>query len=76
MIACDIRHEGRRWSGDEALQRFARAPEKIEMVEGKLFWDDDERLAMLGLLLENVGAQAAVRLGDPAVWRQAVARLG
>ncbi len=28
----------------------------------------DERLALLGLLLENVGADAAVKLGDPNVW--------
>ncbi len=75
-IAWDIRREGRRWTGDEALERFGLTPEKIEMVDGKLFWDDEERLAILGLLLENVGAEAAVKLGDPAVWRQAVARLG
>ena len=37
--------------------------------------DEDQRLAMLGLLLENVGADAAVGLGNPAVWREAVARV-
>ena len=47
-------------------------PEKLEVMDGKLLWDDDERLALLGLLLENVGADRAVRLGDPAVWRAAV----
>jgi hypothetical protein len=57
------------------LERWSRTPEKIELVEGKLFWDDEERLAMLGLLLENLGADAAVRLGDPVVWRQAVMAL-
>jgi len=36
---------------------------------------DQERLLMLGLLLENVGVDAAVRLGDPAVWRAAIAEL-
>jgi len=30
---------------------------------------------MLGLLLENVGVNAAVRLGDPQMWRDAVAEL-
>ena len=74
-IAWDIRPEGRSWTRGEALERFGRAPEKIEMIEGKLFWDDEQRLAMLGLLLENVGADAAVTLGDPAVWREAVAKL-
>jgi hypothetical protein len=27
---------------------------------------------MLALLLENVGMDAAVRLGDPALWKQAI----
>jgi len=71
----DIRREGHAWTRDNALERFYRAPEKIEMAEGKLFWDDERRLTMLALLLENVGVDAAVRLGDPAVWRAAVADL-
>ncbi len=45
------------------------------MGSGKLFWDDRERLRMLGLLLENCGAEAAVRMSNPDVWRAAVARL-
>ena len=57
------------------MDRYALTPEKIEMINGKLFGSDDERLALLALLLENVGADQAVRLGDPAVWRAAVAAL-
>jgi hypothetical protein len=72
MADWDIRREGRAWAESEALERYSRAPEKIEMVDGKLFWDEDERLTMLGLLLENLGADAAVRLGRPEVWQQAV----
>jgi len=71
----DIRAEGRAWTRDEAMGRYELTPEKIEMIEGKLLWDDEQRLLLLGLLLENVGADAAVRLGDPNVWRTAVARL-
>jgi hypothetical protein len=70
----DIRREGRAWS-TEAQARWALTPEKLEMYRGKLLWDDEQRLLLLGLLLENVGADAAVRLGDPAVWRTAVADL-
>ena len=70
----DIRRDGRAW-GAEARQRFQLTPEKFEMYRGKLFWSDEERLLLLGLLLENVGADAAVRIGDPAVWREAVAAL-
>lgn len=57
------------------MRRWELTPEKIEMVKGKLFNDDEARQMMLGLLLENVGVDAAVRLGDPQVWRAAVAAL-
>ena len=70
--AWDIRREGRAWKDEEAWQRYDLTPEKLEMIHGKLLWDDDERVKLLGLLLENVGADRAVRLGDPAVWRAAV----
>lgn len=70
----DIRREGRAWK-QEAMDRCALAPEKIEPINGKRFWRDDVRLALLALLLENVGADQVVRLGNPAVWRAAVAAL-
>jgi hypothetical protein len=71
----DIQAEGRAWRS-EAMDRYALTPEKLEMIGGKLLYDDEERLTLLALLLENVGADAAVRLGDPGVWRAAVAKLG
>jgi hypothetical protein len=74
MTNWDIRAEGRAWR-DEAMDRYARAPEKLEMIDGKLLHDDEERLTLLALLLENIGADAAVRLGDPVVWRAAIAKL-
>ena len=43
------------------------------MYQGRLFWDDEQRLLLLGLLLENVGVDRAIRLGDPSVWRAAIA---
>ena len=71
----DIRNEDRGWGKDEARARFVLTPEKIEMVEGKLLSTDDDRETLLALLLENVGADRPVRLGDPEVWRAAVAKL-
>jgi hypothetical protein len=46
------------------------------MVHGKLLNSDEDREVLLGLLLENVGADRAVRIGVPEVWRAAVAKLG
>lgn len=74
MTTWDIRRDGRAW-GDEAKSRYAMTPEKTEMIDGRLYWTDEERLTMLALLLENVGADQAVRLGSANVWRAAVAAL-
>ncbi|MFZ1105885.1 MAG: hypothetical protein WAN86_24000 [Hyphomicrobiaceae bacterium] len=71
----DIRSEGRAWRGDEAWDRYQLTPEKFEMIDGKLLWSDEDRETLLALLLENVGADRAVQLGDPEVWRAAVAKL-
>jgi len=70
-IKWDIRRAGRAWRGDEAHERYNRTPEKFEMVEGRLFWTDEERVTLLALLLENVGVDRAVRLGDSEVWKAA-----
>ena len=69
----DIQRLGRKWSRTEIKQKYHElCPEKIELIEGKMFWTDEQRLNMLGLLLENVGMDAAVSLGDPALWKQAI----
>jgi hypothetical protein len=43
---------------------------------GKLYRSEADRITMLGLmvglLIENCGADAAVRIGNPEVWREAV----
>jgi hypothetical protein len=71
----DIRNEGRAWGKGEAWERYILKPEKIELVRGKLLSRDEDRELLLGLLLENVGADRAVQLGDSEVWRSAVAKL-
>ena len=71
MVAWDIHRErarlGRR--GDEPLRDDA---EKTEMLGGKLYRTEEERLTMLALLLENVGADKAVHIGNPDTWRAAL----
>jgi hypothetical protein len=74
-VRWDIRRKDRAWNDNEAEDRYFSAPEKMGMVDGKLYEDDEQRLHMLALLLENVGADAAIRLGDPQVWRVAIAEL-
>ncbi len=74
-VTWDIRREGRAWRGEEVWQRYQLTPEKMELIEGKLFWTEEDRLLMLGLLLENVGIDKAIRLGDPEIWKAAIAEL-
>jgi hypothetical protein len=75
-VTWDIRREGRAWDESEAMDRYELTPEKFEMVDGKLFWSERDRQVLLALLLENVGADVAVRLGNFDVWRAAVRELG
>ena len=70
----NIRREGRAWSGAEFDKRIYQAPRKIEFVGG-IFTNERERLTVLAMLLENVGIDVAVRLGNPADWKAAIAEL-
>ncbi len=57
------------------MQRYDFLPAQVVMVRGKLLWSEEDRIILLAALLENVGALKAVQLGDPHVWRTAVARM-
>ena len=70
----DIRREGRKWTREEFERRAYQAPEKIEFAGG-IFTSDEERTIVLAMLLENLGIDRAVRLGNPADWKAAVAEL-
>jgi hypothetical protein len=74
-ITWDIRREGRGWHGDEFEKSFWAMPEKMEATDGKIYYDEEDRLKVLGALLENIGIDRVLRFGDPALWRQAVADL-
>ena len=73
----DISLEGRSrpWTVEELRTRLHGFPEKLELIGGRLYASEEELLALLGFLLEEVGAARAVRLGDPDVWRRALAEL-
>jgi hypothetical protein len=69
----NVQRQGRKWSREEVEQKYHKLlPGEDELIEGRMFWTDEQRLTMLALLLENVGMDAAVRLGDPALWKQAI----
>ena len=69
-----IEREGREWKGEEFDKRIYQAPEKIEYVGG-IFVDEGERLTVLAMLLENLGIDKAVQLGNLEDWKAAIAEL-
>jgi hypothetical protein len=70
----DIHREGRKWTREEFDRRIYQAPEKIEFVGG-IFSSERQRLTVLGMLLENLGIDKAVRFGKLEDWKAAIADL-
>ena len=70
----DIHREGRVWSHEEFNRRIYQAPEKIEYTGG-IFTYEDERLTVLAMLLENLGIDKAVQLGNLEDWKAAIKEL-
>ena len=73
-VPWDIRRESRAWDKPEIEIKYFRCLQEIkEMTEGKLYWCDATRMVMLGLRLENLRIDKAIRLGDLELWEQALA---
>ena len=68
-----IERQHRVWTADEFRERYDFFPERLEVVDGKMLIGLNDRINLLGFLLENLGTDAAVRLGSVEVWEQAVA---
>jgi len=49
-------------------------PEKFEASHNKLFWNDEQRLHVLGMLLEAVGLKRALELCPPESVQSALRR--
>src|SRR5690349_7716300 len=56
----EIGLEGKRWNVDRFLALDTVLPEKMELIDGKLFWGQRHRLGMLAAMLEQVGLIEAV----------------
>ena len=64
----DIRREGQLIT----VERLDPLPEKLELIDGQLYWSNEDRLTMLACLLENVGIDAVLRLAPIERWREAL----
>jgi hypothetical protein len=73
-IKWDIRREARRWTNEEFNERTFQAPDKIEYADG-IFGSERQRLIVLGMLLENLGIDRAIRFGNLEDWKAAIADL-
>jgi hypothetical protein len=71
----DIGLEGRRWTVTRFHELDNVLPEKFELIDGKLFWTERERLGMLAAMLEQLGLEKAVTLAPKALWLEALAKL-
>ncbi len=70
----DIRRDGRPWLHELAVRRVYKVPEEIEFVDG-IFASEQERLIVLGMLMESLGIDRVVRLGKLEDWKAAIADL-
>jgi hypothetical protein len=62
------------WSHEEFERRIYQAPEKIEFTGG-IFTYEEDRLTVLAMLLENLGIDKAVQLGNPEDWKAAISEI-
>jgi hypothetical protein len=68
-----IHQQGRAWTAEEVQERLRRLGAcRLEVHSGRLFVDEFQRRMLLGMLLENVGLDAALELAGPGLWRQAL----
>jgi hypothetical protein len=66
--------EGRLWTVDRLYELETVLPEKMELIEGKLFGAERWRLGMLSAMLEQVGLVEAVKLAPKELWLEALRR--
>jgi hypothetical protein len=71
----DIGLEGRLWTVTRFHELDNVLPEKFELIDGKLFWSERERIGMLAAMLEQMGLAKAVTLAPKALWLEALATL-
>jgi hypothetical protein len=68
----EIGLEGHLWDVNRYYALDTVLPEKMELIEGKLFGTERWRLGMLGAMLEQVGLVEAVKLAPRELWLEAL----
>lgn len=63
---------GALWTVDDYYALDTMLPEKMELIDGKLFGTERERVGMLAAMLEQTGLVAAVRLVPKELWLEAL----
>lgn len=64
---------GRHWTAEGTAQLRDELSGSVETLNDMLCIDDEQRLLLLGALLELVGTDRAVRLGPLRAWKVAIA---
>ena len=67
-ITFEIGREGRSWRSDKFEKAYFAMPEKLENIDGKVYWSDEQLFKVLRALLGNVGIDRALRLCDSRLW--------
>lgn len=69
-----IGRTGRAWNPEEQARRRDQLPPgvSIEIHDGKLLATDPDRRLLAGMLLENLGIDEVIRLGNPETWLEAL----
>jgi hypothetical protein len=52
--------------------RLELTPEHFEVFDGKMLFTEEDRLNLLGVVLEQVGIDDALRLAPKELWREAL----
>ena len=69
----DIRRTGRSWTPEEFAIKAEWVPGRLEVVFGRVCPTLEQRLLLLGMLLENVGLDLTLRFAEPRLWTEALA---
>lgn len=60
------------FSGDDFFEMVDRFPARVDCCDGMIGENNQQRLLMLAMLIENIGIDAVVKIGPLQLWIDAV----